>query len=141
MVEAFSDEATADAANLVGIKKGQRVVGDINLCCVDRERCEACAEGGPRGRNHCPNRTTLGIVNKDGALAQFLTLPIRNLHAVSDAISDDSAVFVEPLAAACRILEQGVVKPDDRVLVIGDGKLGLLICEVLGRHLLKGLLL
>lgn len=110
---------------------GKRVVGEINLACA---ACGVCAGGGARARNHCPTRTVLGIMNKDGAYAQYLTLPVANLHVVPDHVSSQNAAFMEPLAAACRILEQGLVKPGDRVAVVGDGKLGLLCAEVLGRQ-------
>ena len=89
-------------------------------------------------RNHCPNRSVLGILNRNGTMAEYLTLPVGNLHVVPDDIPDEVAVFSEPLAAACRIPEQGLVqyapeKPD-RVAILGDGKLGLMIAEVLGRE-------
>jgi threonine dehydrogenase-like Zn-dependent dehydrogenase len=112
--------------------EGQRVVGDINLACGT---CPTCRAGRP---THCPNRTTLGIDGHDGAFAEYLTLPIVNLHAVPDALSDEEAVFTEPLAAACEILEQIHVRPTDDVIVLGDGKLGLLCAQVLaltGCHL------
>ncbi len=104
---------------------GKRVVGEINCSC---ERCELCLAGKAR---HCPNRTVLGIQERDGAFAEYLTLPERNLHAVPAGISDDAAVFVEPLAAAFRILEQVMVHKDDTVIVLGDGKLGLLVAQVM----------
>lgn len=121
---------------------GQRVVGEINAACG---HCFMCETGNP---THCLNRTTLGIVNRDGALAEYLRLPIANLHAVPEEITDSEAAFVEPLAAACEILEQIHIRPTERVVVIGDGKLGLLISQVLrltganltliGRHSEKG---
>ena len=80
---------------------------------------------------HCPNRTTLGIVNRDGALAEYLTLPIENLHRVPDTVSDEEAVFVEPLAANFEILEQVHLKPTDSVVILGDGKMGQLAAQVL----------
>jgi threonine dehydrogenase-like Zn-dependent dehydrogenase len=101
------------------------VVGDINAACG---ACPTCRAGRP---THCPNRTTLGIAGRSGAFAEYLTLPIRNLHPVPDSIPDEIAVFVEPLAAACEILEQVHVHPTDRVVVLGDGKLGLLCAQVL----------
>ena len=104
---------------------GQRVVGDINAACY---RCETCRAG---HHTHCPNRTTLGIAGRDGAFATYLTLPPQNLYAVPEAVEDQKAVFVEPLAAACEILEQVDVRPTDRVLILGDGKLGLLVAAVL----------
>jgi len=104
---------------------GQRVVGEINCPCGS---CELCVAG--KGR-HCPHRTVLGIRGRDGAFAEYLTLPERNLHAVPDEIPDDAAVFVEPLAAAFRILEQLTVRRGDTVIVLGDGKLGLLVAQVM----------
>jgi threonine dehydrogenase-like Zn-dependent dehydrogenase len=103
---------------------GQRVTGEINAACG---MCETCRANRP---THCPNRTTLGIDRRDGAFADYLTLPFENLHPLSASVSDDQAVFVEPLAAACEILEQVNVRPTDRVAVIGDGKLGLLCAQV-----------
>jgi threonine dehydrogenase-like Zn-dependent dehydrogenase len=105
--------------------QGRRVVGDINAACG---KCPTCKAGRP---SHCPSRTTLGIVGRDGAFAEYLTLPVRNLYPVPASISDELAVFVEPLAAACKILEQVHVHPTDRVVVLGDGKLGLLCAQVL----------
>ncbi len=120
---------------------GKRVVGEINLACGD---CDWCRRG--LGR-HCPRRTVLGIVKHPGAFAEYLTLPERNLHVLPDAIPLDRAVFVEPLAAACEILEQVSIPCGDSVAVLGDGKLGLLIAMVLearglrvhqfGRHMEK----
>ncbi len=117
---------------------GSRVVGEINAVC---HQCRACREGRP---THCAHRTVLGIVNRDGAFADYLTLPIENLHPVPDQVSTDAAIFTEPLAAALEIQEQIAVTTDDHVLVVGDGKLGQLIaqtlaltgCELLvvGRH-------
>lgn len=104
---------------------GQRVVGEINCYCGE---CPTCRAGAP---THCPNRTTLGIWGRDGAFADYLSLPVANLHTVPEALSDATAVFVEPLAAALEILEQVHVKPTDRVVVLGDGKLGLLVAQVL----------
>lgn len=104
---------------------GKRVVGDINLGCGE---CESCLEGCP---NHCTNRKVLGIMGKAGAFADYLTLPIRNLYFVPDTVSDLQAVFAEPLAAALEILEQCHILPSHRVAIIGDGKLGQLIAQVL----------
>jgi threonine dehydrogenase-like Zn-dependent dehydrogenase len=103
---------------------GQRVVGEINAGCG---KCDLCRAGDPR---HCPNRTVLGIAGRDGAHAEFLQLPAVNLVAVPHNIADEHAVFTEPLAAACGILERVPVTRDDRVAVIGDGKLGLLCAQV-----------
>ena len=108
-----------------GELKGERVVGEINAYCG---QCPTCRRG---DETHCPNRSTLGIVNRDGALAEFLSLPTRNLHLVPDQVSDAQAVFTEPLAAACEITDCLHIKPTDRVCVIGDGKLGLLVAQVL----------
>ncbi len=104
---------------------GQRVVGEINAACGE---CPTCRAGRP---THCPYRTTLGIWGRDGAFAEYLTLPVRNLHAVPDTVSDEEAVFTEPLAAALEILEQVHLRPTDRVVVLGDGKLGLLVAQAL----------
>lgn len=104
---------------------GKRVVGEINCPC---HRCRYCQLELP---NHCQNRSVLGILNRNGAFAEFLTLPMENLHVVPDSIPDESAVFVEPIAAACRILEQVSIEPETRVIVLGDGKLGQLIAQVI----------
>jgi threonine dehydrogenase-like Zn-dependent dehydrogenase len=104
---------------------GRRVVGEINLNCGV---CEWCKRN--LGR-HCPHRTVLGIVNHPGAFQEFLTLPERNLHVVPDSIPTEVAVFTEPLAAACEILEQVRIPCSSQVAVLGDGKLGLLIAQVL----------
>ncbi|KAL4123878.1 hypothetical protein PRIC2_009724 [Phytophthora ramorum] len=123
---------------------GKRVVGEINIPC-DALSCATCArcslKRGHNGdalsreeimrRNHCPNRSCLGIVQKDGAFAEYITLPLANLYEVPDGVVDSHAVFAEPLAAACRILEQQVIEPTDNVVVLGDGKLGLMVAEVL----------
>lgn len=106
---------------------GQRVVGEINCSC---HQCPTCCEGMP---NHCPHRTVLGILGRDGAFADFVSLPERNLHRVPDNVSDDEAVFVEPLAAAYRIREQ-VDLANQRVLVLGDGRLGQLCARVIARE-------
>lgn len=108
------------------MRPGDRVVGEINAGCG---HCELCQSGDSR---HCPNRTVLGIVGRDGAHAEFLKLPLVNLLPVPDEISDQQAVFTEPLAAACGILERATITPDTKVAVIGDGKLGLLCAQVLG---------
>jgi threonine dehydrogenase-like Zn-dependent dehydrogenase len=110
----------------VGIDEatGRRVVGEINAGCGT---CELCRTGDPR---HCANRTVLGIHGRDGAHAEFLQLPAVNLIAVPDNVPDEHATFTEPLAAACGILERVPVARDDRVAVIGDGKLGLLCAQV-----------
>jgi threonine dehydrogenase-like Zn-dependent dehydrogenase len=107
---------------------GKRVVGEINLACG---RCEFCTIG--LGR-HCLDRSVLGIVKHPGAFAQYFTLPETNLHPIPDEISDEEAVFVEPLAAACEILEQVPIAAGAEVAVLGDGKLGLLIAQTLCAH-------
>jgi threonine dehydrogenase-like Zn-dependent dehydrogenase len=112
---------------------GKRVVGDINLAC-GQQSCCTCSRGGDRARNHCPNRTVLGILGKDGTYAGYLTLPVPLLHLVPDSVSTENAAFAEPLAAACRIVEQRLIAPGEAVAVVGDGKLGLLIAEVLARY-------
>lgn len=104
---------------------GKRVVGEINAACG---HCDWCARD--LGR-HCPNRTTLGIVNHDGCMAQFCQLPVANLLAVPDNIPDERAVLTEPLSAACEILEQLPVSGKERVIVLGDGRLGILCAWVL----------
>jgi len=106
---------------------GKRVVGEINAAC-HRSNCPYCQRGMP---THCPNRTTLGILNRDGAFAEYLTLPVANLHLVPDNVSDEEAVFVEPLAANFEMLEQVHLKPTDSVVILGDGKMGQLAAQVL----------
>jgi threonine dehydrogenase-like Zn-dependent dehydrogenase len=104
---------------------GRRVVGEINAGCG---HCGQCAKGDAR---HCPNRTVLGIVGRDGAHAEFLQLPVVNLLPVPDEIPDERAVFCEPLAAAYGITERVSVAKETRVAVVGDGKLGLLCAQAL----------
>jgi len=104
---------------------GKRVTGEINIACGD---CEFCKNG--LGR-HCPNRSVLGILNKDGAFAEFITLPIKNVVEIPPNIPDSHAIFIEPLAAAVEILEQMTITQDHSVLLIGDGKLAILIAYVL----------
>jgi threonine dehydrogenase-like Zn-dependent dehydrogenase len=104
---------------------GKRVVGEINAAC---RVCPTCQNGRP---THCPNRTTLGIMGRDGAFADYLSLPVENLYLVPDGMTNEQAVFVEPLAAACEIPQLVGIKPTDRVIIIGDGKLGLLCAQVL----------
>ena len=103
---------------------GRRVVGEINAGCGT---CAACVSG--MGR-HCADRTVLGILRRPGAFAETLALPARNLLVVPDSVSDEEAVFTEPLAAALEIFEQVHIRPGSRVLVLGDGKLGLLVAQV-----------
>ena len=120
----FVGEVVAGSRDLIG----RRVVGEINLNCG---RCSWCKRG--LGR-HCPHRTVLGIVKHPGAFAEFLTLPEHNLHVVPPQIPVRQAVFVEPLAAACEILEQIPIDLGAEVAVLGDGKLGLLVSQVLQVH-------
>ncbi|MBD2566687.1 MDR/zinc-dependent alcohol dehydrogenase-like family protein [Anabaena lutea] len=130
----FVGVVEAGADNLIN----QRVVGEINAACG---YCRFCRRGQP---THCENRTVLGIFNRNGAFAEYLCLPIENLHPVPENVSTDAATFTEPIAAALEIQEQVKLSKDDRVLVVGDGKLGQLIaqtlaltgCELLvvGRH-------
>lgn len=119
-----TESATSDSDR--GLRRGQRVVGEINAGCG---QCHLCQAGDSR---HCPTRTVLGIVNRDGAHADFLKLPISNLWPVPPEISDEQAVFTEPLAAACGILERTAITNETKVAVIGDGKLGLLCAQVVG---------
>lgn len=114
-------ESAPGAPELVG----RRVVGEINAGCGE---CELCTTGDTR---HCPARTVLGIVGRDGAFAEFLQLPAANLLPVPDEVTDERAVFTEPLAAACGITERVNVPVEARVAVIGDGKLGLLCAQAL----------
>jgi threonine dehydrogenase-like Zn-dependent dehydrogenase len=107
------------------IARGERVVGEINAGCG---ACDLCAAGDPR---HCATRTVLGIVGRDGAHADVLALPACNLLRVPDAVTDEQAVFTEPLAAACGVLERCPMDGSTRVAVVGDGKLGLLCAMVL----------
>lgn len=154
---------------------GKRVCGDINLgCCnnidfststsatISNKLCGVCSDSlgfnskNPQmSRNHCPNRTVLGILNQNGTFCEYMILPIRNLHVVPEDMSNQVAVFAEPLAAACRVVEQGLVnfrynnnnnnnndraistRGGDRVAILGDGKLGLCVAEILGREYLR----
>ena len=104
---------------------GKRVVGEINAGCG---KCDSCMSGMQR---HCPSRTVLGILKRDGAFAEFLSLPEKNLHVIPDSISNEQAVFVEPLAAAFEIKEQVSLKPEWNVAVVGDGRLAQLIIQVI----------
>jgi threonine dehydrogenase-like Zn-dependent dehydrogenase len=103
----------------------KRVVGEINFACG---RCDYCNRGLAR---HCPSRSVMGILNADGAFAEYVAVPVANLHLVPSKVSVEEAVFTEPLAAAFEILEQVQVNPGDEVLVLGDGKLGNLCAQVL----------
>ncbi|CDM94222.1 MAG: alcohol dehydrogenase catalytic domain-containing protein [Limnospira sp. PMC 1291.21] len=104
---------------------GRRVVGEINAACG---KCRFCLTQQP---THCENRTVLGIVNRNGAFADYLTLPVQNLHLVPHSVSTDAATFTEPIAAALEIQQQLSIHPEWRVLVVGDGKLGQLIAQTL----------
>jgi len=104
---------------------GRRVAGEINAGCG---HCAACTGGLER---HCPNRTVLGILGRDGAFAEYLTLPSRNLVSIADSIPDELAVFIEPFAAAYEIFEQTTLAVGDRILVLGDGRLGAAVAMVL----------
>ncbi|MDD2302979.1 MAG: alcohol dehydrogenase catalytic domain-containing protein [Eubacteriales bacterium] len=99
---------------------GKRVVGEINCGCG---HCDICLKGLEK---HCPDRTTIGILGREGAFAEYMTLPVKNLHEIPDGLTDEEAVFTEPLAAAFEILEQIRVGTRDTILVVGDGKLGIL---------------
>jgi threonine dehydrogenase-like Zn-dependent dehydrogenase len=119
--EFVGEVVEADDASWIG----QRVVGEINVVC---NQCEQCLNGRP---THCESRTVLGIINRDGTFAEFTTLPIANLHRVPDSVPDEMAVFTEPLAAALEIQQQIQIKPADRVLLVGAGRLGQLIAQTL----------
>jgi threonine dehydrogenase-like Zn-dependent dehydrogenase len=105
---------------------GKRVVGEINAGCGGCGYCRAGLS------NHCAERSVLGIIGMDGAFADFLTLPLKNLHVVPDSVQSEEAVFTEPLAAAFEIIEQVRMGEESRVCVLGDGRLGLLTAQVLG---------
>ena len=124
-VVALGDAAASSTDSAVWM--GRRVVSDINIGC---NACDLCARG--LGK-HCPQRQTLGIINRDGAFAELITAPLANLHRVSDEVSDEQAVFAEPLAAALQILEQVHLAPSTRVIQLGDGRLGLLVAQALAR--------
>lgn len=110
-----------------GPLQGKRVVGEINIR-PNGCTCPACARG---DLTQCAQRTVLGIKGRNGSFAERLSLPTENLHVVPDSVADHEAVFVEPLAAACEVLEQVAVRATDRVVVVGPGKLGLLVAQVL----------
>lgn len=118
VVEAAGDE----------VWMGKRVVGSINIGCGV---CEVCRNDGPE---HCPHRTVLGIHQRPGVFAEHVTLPLANLHEVPQHVSDEEAVFTEPLAAAARILEQVHISPSTRVAVVGPGRMGILIAQTLALH-------
>jgi alcohol dehydrogenase len=106
---------------------GKKVVGEISFGC---SKCEYCLKGTEK---HCLARTTLGISERDGVFAEFVTVPLKNLWEVPDGLADDIAVFTEPLASVFEILEQIHITPTDKCVVLGDGKLGLLVALVLSR--------
>lgn len=118
-------EFVAEIVDGIPDKIGQRVVGEINVACG---HCDYCDRG---IKSHCRNRTTVGIDRHDGAFAEYMTLAIDNFYEIPDSISDEQAVFAEPLAAACQILEQISITSDDTVIIIGAGKLGLLCAQVI----------
>ena len=119
--EFVAEVVEADTPALVG----RRVVGEINCPCRE---CPTCAEGLP---NHCPRRTVLGILERDGAFADYTTLPEACLHQIPEELDERVAVFAEPLAAALQVLEQAPVDGETTVCVLGDGKLGMLVAQVL----------
>jgi alcohol dehydrogenase len=131
-------EFVGDVADVRGLSApqskrwlGQRVTGEINVSCVTygyRPVCAFCRRG---LKTHCARRTVLGIVAHDGAFADYLALPLQNLHPVPDSVTDQQAVFVEPLAAACEILEQIKIENFREAAVLGDGKLAQLVARVL----------
>ena len=106
---------------------GKRVACEINCVCG---RCDLCQTG---LASHCRNRTVLGISGRDGCFAELVAVPERNLHEVSDSITDEEAVFIEPLAAACQVIKQVPVEPRMSVAVVGSGRLGLLVAQVLAK--------
>lgn len=131
-------EFVGKVANVQGVSRrekskwlGRRVVGEINVACSEygfRPPCLFCRRG---LKTHCVRRTVLGIVAHDGAFAEYLALPLGNLHVVPSSVSDEQAVFVEPLAAACEILDQVNVSDFREAAILGDGKLAQLIARVL----------
>ena len=135
ILEGYADFAGIPGHEFVGVVEsapetdaswiGKRVVGEINVGCG---RCPWCARN---EKEHCSSRNVLGIRGRDGAFSEFVTLPAKNLHAVPDAVDDETAVFVEPVAAACRILEQMTIGDSQRVAVVGDGRMGLIVSQVL----------
>jgi len=118
-------EDVADAADKRWI--GQRVAGEINCVCG---QCDMCKAG---MKEHCRDRTVLGILGRDGCFAERFVLPVRNLHTIPDSVEDDAAVFVEPLAAAFQIARQLTIEGRPYITVLGDGRLGLLCAQVLAK--------
>jgi threonine dehydrogenase-like Zn-dependent dehydrogenase len=135
LLEGYADFRATPGHEFVGVVEwappddavwiGKRVVGEINIGCG---ACAWCAAG---VKEHCESRTVAGIRGRNGAFAELLCLPAGNLHEVPDAVDDETAVFVEPAAAACRILEQVTLPDGARVAVLGDGRMGLLVAQVL----------
>lgn len=135
LLDGYADFAGIPGHEFVGIVEsapahdshwiGKRVAGEINVACG---ACEFCATG---VKEHCSHRSVAGIRGHNGAFAEYLTLPASNLHEIPAAVDDETAVFVEPVAAACRILEQLSVDTSARVAVLGDGRLGLLVAQVM----------
>ena len=121
VVKVFESTKPSDNQNQLLI--GKRVVGEINVSC---SHCEQCNNGRP---THCENRSVLGISNRNGVFAEYTTLPVENIHIIPDDIPDEMAVFTEPLAAALEIQQQIQIRPTDRVLLIGAGRLGQLIAQ------------
>jgi threonine dehydrogenase-like Zn-dependent dehydrogenase len=119
----YGDTVTQQYGHL----QGKRVVGEINAACY-RADCYYCQRGIP---SQCPGRTTLGIDRRDGAFAEYLMLPVENLHPVPEHVSDEEAVFVEPLAANFQMLEQVHIHPTDSIVILGDGKMAQLAAQVL----------
>ncbi len=122
-VGVVEDAPSADASWI-----GRRIVGEITVGCGECAGCRAA------GRGHCDVRTVVGIRDRDGAFAEYLSLPSINLHAVPESLDDVTAVFVEPTAAACRVTEQVLIAPGVRAAVVGAGRLGLLVAQVLRAH-------
>ncbi len=120
------EEVNGEDKSLVG----KRVVAEISYGCED-PNCEWCAK---KNYRHCPNRHTIGIWKKDGCMAEYITVPTNILFEVPENVTDEQAVFVEPLAAACEILEQLHIEPMSKILVLGDGKLGLTTALTLNAH-------
>jgi threonine dehydrogenase-like Zn-dependent dehydrogenase len=117
-----------DAGTAASVWVGRRVAGEITVGCG---QCAGCCAA---GRGHCDVRTVVGIRNRDGAFAEYLSLPAENLHSVPDSLDDVTAVFIEPTAAACRLVEQVSIVPRTRTAVVGAGRLGLLVAQVLREH-------
>ena len=135
-------EFVGEVADVRGVSKaerkrwlGRRVVGEINVGCSAygyKPLCEFCRRG---LKTHCARRTVLGIVAHDGAFAEYLTMPLENSHPIPQAVSDEQAVFVEPLAAACEILDQVDISRFEEAAILGDGKLAQLIARVVRKPL------